>query len=69
MTTDAHKARRASATAPLTEADIVAREKELAGAENELTRIRSRHEQLEDVVNRLTHRIQESERLVTKCQV
>ncbi|VDL21338.1 unnamed protein product [Hymenolepis diminuta] len=69
MNTDAAKAKRRSQGMPVhTEASIAAKEKELSACEARLSNARQNREQLEDVVSQLTQRMQEAERVVTKCQ-
>lgn len=70
MNTDAAKAKRRSQGMPVhTEASIAAKEKELSACEARLSNARQNREQLEDAVSQLTQRMQEAERVVTKCQV
>lgn len=70
MNTDAQKARRRSSGVPLwTETFITEKEEELAACEVRLTEARQRREQLEDTEAQLSQRIQEAQRVVTKCQV
>ncbi|VDM34998.1 unnamed protein product, partial [Hydatigera taeniaeformis] len=69
MNTDAQKARRRSSGVPLsTEALIKEKETELAACEVRLTEARQDRERLEDTEAQLSQRIQEAQRVVTKCQ-
>lgn len=72
MATDLQKARRKSAalvTPVHTEASVAKNERELATKEANLTAFRQRRETLDDTVNQLTHKINETQRTVAKCQV
>nr|CDS31144.1 structural maintenance of chromosomes protein [Hymenolepis microstoma] len=69
MNTDTAKNRRRSQGVPEhTEASIAAKQKELSTCEARLSEARRKREQLEDAVSQLTQRMQEAERVVTKCQ-